>query len=99
MKTCPSSPRTKTCSWGPLSPGTLAEARPFGCAQGRLWAPQPTPAEPRWGAGLFAVYLLHSGCGVLNDRMNFQLQNIPPFGRVLGKSLRAARFNQVPAKF
>ena len=50
--------------------------------------------------GLFAEHLLRSGSGfgVLDDGMDFQLQNVCPFDRVFGESFWAARFNQMPAK-
>jgi len=50
--------------------------------------------------GLFLEYFFRSGSGggVLDDGIDFELQNVGPFGGVLGESLRAARFNEVPAE-
>jgi hypothetical protein len=61
----------------------------------------PTNAEPGWGARVtwHAPSSRRPRLLSLNHRMNFQFQNAYPFGRMLGKSLRALRFNQMPALY
>jgi hypothetical protein len=50
--------------------------------------------------GLFAEDLFRcgSGGGVLDDGIDFQLQNVCPFGGMLGESGWVTRFNKVPAE-
>jgi hypothetical protein len=61
----------------------------------------PTNAEPGWSARVtwHAPSSRRPRLLSLNHRMNFQFQNACPFGRMLGKSLRALRFNQMPALY
>ncbi len=53
-----------------------------------------------WGTRLFAEHLLRSGScfGVLNDRIDFELQKVCPFDYGLVNSCQVCRFNETPAK-